>query len=190
MMSSVFQKQPRNTLLSMLCGATILAFSAGQAMADPISPDVQSKADKYKHKLVEWAADPAIIAAVKDSNAKGGMPGMSNAKWDDLAEGDAQIKAMLSTPASKKVIKWEEDKAINKLLVRDAKGNLVAGSSKPLLYNVSARPPFINVMKGQPWHANEVKPDPTTSKKSVQISAPILDGGTAIGVIHSAVSAE
>lgn len=157
--------------------------------ADPLGPDLQAKVDKYKGKLVEWAANPTIVAAVKESNAKGGLaPGMTNAKWDELGDKDPIVAGFQNSAAGKQVSKWEEDKTLGKLNVRDEKGNLVAASSsgKPLLYNNASRAPFANGMKGA-WAANEVKPDPTTQRKSVQISAPVMDGGKAIGVLHSSV---
>jgi hypothetical protein len=67
---------------------------------------------------------------------------------------------------------------------------MVAGSGKSVIYNASARPPIKEAMKGKPWNADEVKPDPTTQLKSVHVSAPVMDGGAVIGVIHTAVTAE
>lgn len=167
-----------------------LMFQASQARAD-LPPTLQAKVDGYKKKLVEWAANPVIVKAVKDANAKGGLvPGMTNGKWDELAENDPVVLGTLNTPASKLVMQWEADKGINKLFVRDEKGNMVAGSGKSLVYNAAARPPFKEAMKGKAWSANEVKPDPTTQIKSVHVSAPVLDGGQVIGVIHTAVTAE
>jgi hypothetical protein len=165
-------------------------FLAGQARAD-LPPAVQAKVDGYKKKLVDWAANPVIVKAVKEANAKGGtLPGMTNGKWDELAENDPQITALLATPASKLVIQWEADKGINKLFVRDEKGNMVAGSGKSLIYNAAARPPVKEAMKGKAWSAGEIKPDPTTQIKSVHVSAPVMDGAQVIGVIHTAVTAE
>ena len=40
------------------------------------------------------------------------------------------------------------------------------------------------------WTDKEIKPDPTTQKKSVQIAAPVLDGGKAAGVNHGAVEVQ
>ncbi len=183
-----------STMISALLVGAVIAFCATTAAhADPVTPEAQAKVDGFKAKLVEWAANPAVVAAVKESNAKGGLPGVSNAKWDELGEGDAVVKGLSTSPAGKLVTKWEgEDKALNKLNLRDEKGNLTAYSSssgKPLLYNNAARPPFKGGLGGA-WSAKEIKPDPTTQKKSVQISAPILDGGKAIGVIHGAVAVQ
>ena len=182
------RKGIRNATLVVYPGAA----GGGFAQADPISPDLQSKVDKYKKSLVEWAANPLMIAAAKESNAKGGIPGMTNAKWDDLADKDPTVVALNQNAAAKQISKWEEDKTIEKLNLRDEKANLAASSShsgKPLLYNNATRAPFQNGIKGA-WAAAEVKPDPTTQKKSVQIATPIMDGGKAIGVLHSAVLAE
>ncbi len=179
---------PVQTLLFVLLAA--LAFGTSVVRAE-LPAAIQAKAEVYKKKLVEWSANPVIVKAVKESNAKGGLlPGMNNGKWDELADNDPLVMSILNQPASKLVIQWEADKGINKLFVRDEKGNMVAGSAKSLIYNAAARPPFKEAMKGKPWAADEIKPDPTTQIKSVHVSAPVLDAGKVIGVMHTAVTAE
>ena len=156
-----------------------------------LPPNVAATVERYKIQLSEWAAHPAVVTAVKASNAQGGsIPGMTNGQWDELAEDDPQVTAILSNPVSELVQEWENDDAINKLFVRDANGNLVAGSSKTLLYNAAARPPVREALKGQPWGASQIRPDPTTQIPSVHVSAPVLDNGQVIGVLHTAVTAE
>lgn len=153
--------------------------------------NVKAKVETYKKKLVEWGANPTIVKAVKEANAKGGeLPGMTNSKWDELDNNSPQVVGLLSSPASKLVAQWEKDKNISKVYVRDDKGNLVAASNKALLFNNASRPPFKAAIKGEVFGASEIKPDPTTQVKSVQISAPVLDGGKPIGIIHSAVTVE
>jgi hypothetical protein len=180
-----------STMLSALLVGAVLAFAGMTEARAELPADVQSKVDTYKKKLVEWAANPAVVSAVKESNTKGGLAaGMTNAKWEELGEADPVVKGFQTSAAGKLVSQWEEDKVINKLYVRDEKGNLVASSNKPLLFNVASRPPFTGAIKGSPWNAPEVKPDPTTQLKSVQISAPVLDGGKPIGVLHSAITVQ
>ncbi len=182
-------KKSQVLLTTLLVTGAMVLHSAPARAALPA--DLDAKVQAYKQKLVDWAADPIIVKAVKEANANGGMiPGMNNGKWDELAESDPQITAILNTPASKLVKQWEGDKGINKLFVRDEKGNMVAGSGKSVVYNAAARPPFKEALKGKPWNADEVKPDPTTQIKSVHVSAPVMDGGAVIGVIHTAVTAE
>lgn len=156
-----------------------------------LPPDLQAKVETYKKKLAEWAATPALVAAVKESNTKGGLaPGMTNSKWDELSEKDATVAAFSTSEAGKLCTNWEQDKNISKLYLRDEKGNLVAsGNNKALLYNNGTKPPFINGLKGV-WAANEVKPDPASQVKGVHVSVPVLDGGKHIGVLQTSVVAE
>lgn len=170
-----------------LLSAATLYLASTPAKADPITPEMQSKVDKYKQKLVEWAGNATIVAAVKEANTKGPIAGMSNAKWDELSEKDPQVTSIQSHAAGKLVREWEKDKALGKVFARDDKGNIVAASAKPLLYNNASKPPFMTAIKGQTFHSPEMKPDPTTQEKSVQIAAPILDGGKVIGVLHASV---
>ena len=164
-----------------------------QAMADPVPAELQAKVDAYKKKLVEWAANPVFVAAVKESNAKGGLvPSMSNAKWDELADKDPVVIGFQGSAAGKAVSELNQDKGISKLYLRDEKGNLVACSnSKPLLYNNASKPWISNPLKeGKPWSASEIKPDPATQVKGVHVSVPVLEGGKTIGVLHTSVVAE
>ncbi|MBZ0091929.1 MAG: PDC sensor domain-containing protein [Sulfuricellaceae bacterium] len=165
------------------------ALFAAVAQADPIPPGMQAKVEHYKQKLAEWAANPVIIAAVKEANAKG-PGGMDNGVWNDLNDNDPKVKALQTSAAGKQLSKWEADKNISKLYVRDDKGNLAASSNKPLLFNNFTRPQFTNPFKGKAWSANEMKPDPTTQVMSVQIAVPVMDGGKPIGVMNSSVSAK
>ena len=157
--------------------------------ADSMPPEVQIKVETYKKKLVVWASDPSVIEAVKDSNDRGGITGMNNVKWDVLSDSDPLILWLNLSTEGKKITQWEEDPAIDKLILRDLNANLVASSylnGKPLMYNNASRAPFQNGLKGT-WSANEIKPDPTTHRMAVQIAVPVLDGDKVIGVLHSAV---
>ena len=172
---------------TLVLGILVCVWSGAQA---DLPPPVQAKVDKYKQKLVEWAADPAIITAVKEANVKGAVAGITNSKWDELTDKDPEVSAILNSATSVLLRQWDQDKGINKLFLRDKDGNLVAASNKPLLYNSAPRTVIKEAMKGVAWAANEIKPDVTTQIKSVQLSAPVKDGGKVIGVIHSAVTVE
>ncbi|MBP9904290.1 MAG: hypothetical protein KBF66_01940 [Rhodoferax sp.] len=168
-----------------------LALSVGLVHTAELTADLQAKVSKYQKQLVEWAAHPLMLSATREANAKGGfLPGMTNAKWNDLDDKDPVVLSTLNSPAGQQIQKWEADKNLNKLFLRDQKANVIAGSSKTLLFNNGSRPAAVQALKGQAWMDNEIKPDPTTQIKSVQISAPILDGGKAIGILHGSVTAE
>ena len=85
-----------------------------------IPAELQAKVDTYKKKLVEWAANPAIVNAVKESKAKGGLvAGMNNSKWDELGEKDALVMSFQTSEAGKLLAGWDADTAITKLYLRD-----------------------------------------------------------------------
>lgn len=71
----------RSTWLSALLVGMVIATGGITNVRAELPPEVQAKADMDKKKWVEWAANPAIVAAVKESNAKGDLiAGLSNAK--------------------------------------------------------------------------------------------------------------
>lgn len=173
------------SVVTLSCLMSVPAQAAGA-----ISAELQAKLEKAKKVLVERAADPGIVAAVREANTQG--PGaMNNGKWIDLDEGAPAVKAMLATKTSRQIAAWEQaDSTMNKIVLRDDKGNLVAASARPLIFNNANRPVFAKAIVGQPWIAAEIKPDPTTQIPSVHVAAPVMDGGKAIGVLHAGVSAE
>lgn len=163
-----------------------------QVMADPVTPEVQAKVESFKKKLVEWAANPVLIAAVKESNARGGLvKGMNNAKWIDVPDNDPLIIGMQTSEAGKVLSQLSQDKGISKLYLRDEKANLIACDNKPLLYNNAVKPWIVPTLKdSQPWSGAEAKPDPATQIKGVHLTVPVLDSGKLIGLLHTSVIAE
>lgn len=179
-------KKCLNAVLATLFACISLsAFGAGG-----LAPDEQAKVDKYMKKMTEWAGNPTVVQAVKEANSRGGLAGMTNSKWLEISDTDPAVSGFMSNKAGSQVKQWEEDKSINKLVVRDEKGNLVAASTKPLLYNNTVRPVYKNAIKGQAWAADKTAPDPTTQIKSVQASVPVMDGDKVIGVLHAGITIE
>ena len=150
---------------------------------------IQTQVDDALAKLSGWAGEPEVVAAVKSANSSPGGA-MTNGKWVELGADAPQVVAITSSSLSKQLSEWQNSTNLNKLFLRAKTGELVAGSKKPLVYNVKKRPPFKKAITGSPWHAGKAKPDPTTQIKSVQISVPVKDGGDTIGVLHSAVTVQ
>ncbi|MDH5544971.1 MAG: hypothetical protein OEZ43_05225 [Gammaproteobacteria bacterium] len=165
----------------------VAAITGATANAEGIPPELEAKVKKYEDMLAKWASDPDVVSAVKSANSKGGIiKGMTNIKWDELPANDSKVTQFQKTKAAQKMDKWQT-KDLAKLFLRDSRGDLVAGPSKPLIYNIKARPPFKNAQKGKPWHAPKAKPDPSTGDLSVQVSVPVMEKGKVIGVLHTAV---
>lgn len=166
---------------------------AGSAMAGDVTPKMQPKLDAYKKQTVTWAADPAIVNAVKEANAKGPIPMMGNAKWRELKETDPTITAFVTHPAGQLMTKWmnADAKGINKIVLSGDKSHRVAFTSMPAIYIGKGKPNFDSSFNdGKVWQQAESKPDPSTKIESVQISAPVKDGGKIIGVLLVALTAD
>lgn len=173
------------TLISV---CLVFSVSLTTAFAGGLDATTQAKVDKYKKQLADWAQDPAVIAAVEQANKNSNS--MSNDSWKALKPQDTKVMSYQESAAGKKLTSWNSDKSLGKLFLRDKKGNLVAGSKKPAIFNIADRPAFSKAMNGKGWNASKVKPDPTTKLSSVQVSYPVISNGANIGVIHTAVIVE
>ncbi len=172
------------TLLSF--AAVALLGLAGPATAGDITPKMQTKIDVHKKQAAAWATDPAIVGAVKDANAKGPIEGMGNAKWRELKETDPVVADFVTNPTGKLLTKWMNADAagINKIVLSGDKSQRVAFTSMPAIYIGKGKPNFDTSMNdGKVWQQDESKPDPSTNIDTVQISAPVKDGGKVIGVL-------
>jgi len=181
------EKKMLNSKLLMSVLATFL-LSMSTVTAGELNAKTQGKVDAYKQKLATWAQDPDVISAVKQANQKSAK--MDNARWNGMSKTDAQVLSYQSSSAGKKLTGWNKDKSLGKLFLRDKKGNYVAGSKKPAIYNIASRPAFSKSEPGQGWNSTKIKPDPTTNLASIQVSYPVISDGKKIGVIHTSVIVE
>ncbi len=164
---------------------SLLSFSAVQATE--LSPELQTKLNIYKIKLTEWAKNPIIVKAVMRSNNS--KTKMDNKTWQSLPASNAKVRALLSSKAGKRLLDWDKDKSLGKLFLRDNKGNFVAGSKKPAIFNISNRPAFTKAIRGKIWNSKKVKADPTTKLSSIQLSIPVRHSGKEIGILHTSILA-
>ena len=176
---------------AQVLGAVVLASWFGMALAGDITPKMQVKIDAYKKQAASWAADPAIVKAVKDANARGPIPMMGNAKWRELKETDPIITGFTSNPTGQMLTKWmnADAKGINKIVLSGSKGQRVAYTSMPAIYIGKGKPNFDEAFDGKLWHQGESKPDPSTNIDTVQIAAPVKDGSDVIGVLLVSLTA-
>ena len=172
-------------------GALILTSWLGAAWAGDITPKMQPKIDTYKKQAAIWAADPAIVKAVKESNAKGPIPMMGNAKWRELKEDDPIVKGLVDNPTGQMITKWmnADAKGINKIVLTGNKSHRVAFTSMPAIYIAKGKPNFDEAFDGKLWNQGESKPDPSTDIDTVQIAAPVKDGSDVIGVLLVSLTA-
>lgn len=166
--------------------------ATGPLQAGDITPKMQPKIDTYKKQAAAWAADPLIVQSVREANAKGPIPGMGNAKWKELKESDPVVQGFVTNPVGQLLTKWmnADAKGINKIVLSGAKSQRVAFTSMPAIYLGKGKPNFDESMGGMVWQQGESKPDPSTNIDTVQISAPVKDGGKVIGVLLVSLTAD
>lgn len=171
--------------------AATFAVASVAATADDITPKMQAKIETYKKQAATWAADPAIVKAVKDANAKGPVPGMANAKWRELKETDPVVQEFITSATGQLLTKWmnADAKGINKIVLSGNKSQRVAFTSMPAIYLGKGKPNFDEAMDGKLWQQPETKPDPSTNIDTVQIAAPVRDGSDVIGVLLVSLTA-
>jgi len=163
----------------------------GAALAAEVTAKMQPRVDAYKKQANAWAADPAIVKAVKDSNAAGPIPMMGNARWRDLKESDPIVKGLVDNAAGQLMTKWmnADAKGINKIVLSGDKSHRVAFTSMPAIYIGKGKPNFDEALGGKVWQQGESKPDPSTNIDTVQIAAPVKDGSAVIGVLLVSLTA-
>ncbi len=168
-----------------ILGAVLLAGWVGVASAGDITAKMQIKIDAYKKQAASWAANPAIVKAVKDANAQGPIPMMGNAKWRELKETDPIVTGFTTNPTGQMLTKWmgADPNGINKIVLSGNKGQRVAYTSMPAIYIGKGKPNFDEAFDGKLWNQSESKPDPSTEIDTVQIAAPVKDGDDVIGVL-------
>jgi len=172
--------------------ALTLLFPIAALLAGDITPKMQPKIDQHKKQAAIWATDPLVVQSVKDANTKGPIEGMGNAKWRELKETDAVVQGFVTNPAGQLLTKWMNADAtgINKIVLSGARSQRVAFTSMPAIYIGKGKPNFDEAMDGKAWQQGESKPDPSTSIDTVQIAAPIKDGGKVIGVLLVSLTAD
>lgn len=176
--------------MSQIAAFTLFFLGVSTRVVADLPPAIQAKVDKGLKDLAAWAADPEIVKAVKEANGKKGIEGMTNGKWEELTVKDAPVVTLLTNVTSQKMLAWGKSAGFQKLMLRDKDAYIVAASEKPLLYNNATRPQFKSPLEGTLFAAKEIKPDPTTQAKSVQIGVSVKDGETVIGVLHAGVSVD
>lgn len=179
----------RRTLIGTLVViALILLVMAAQAFE--LTPAVQAELDRQKAAVVAWAADPAVIGAVREQNGRGPMAGMDNAKWKTIRRSDPVVQAMATTPVALFLKKRLDASggALDKAFISAAQGEKVAFAEKTISYLHKGQEKFDAPMaSGRPWQMAKPWFDESLQGYAIQVAAPVMDGGKVIGVIVASV---
>jgi hypothetical protein len=164
--------------------AVVVAVIASAASFE-ITPAVQAEIDRHKQVAAQWAADPAVVTAVRQQNAAGPIAGMDNAKWKSTRRSDPLVKGLQENAAGQalKAKVQQTGGSVSEAFLNARLGDKVAFVEKTTSYIHAGHPKFdVPFSTGKPWQG---KPefDESTQTYAVQVSVPVLDGGKPIGAL-------
>src|SRR3989449_8054933 len=84
----------------LFTAVSLLVVAAAAHAAVEVTPGIQAELDRQKKIAAGWAADPVIVKAVAEQNAKGPLAGMDNSKWKLVRRSDPLVRAFQSNPIS------------------------------------------------------------------------------------------
>jgi hypothetical protein len=170
----------------------VVAFLPVVALASSfeITPPVQAELEKQTKALAVWAADPVVVAAVKEQNAKGPLAGMDNAKWKTIRRSDAIVQGLTGNPAGQFLQKKIDTSGgtLDKAFLNGAQGEKVAFAEKTISYIHKGQDKFeVPMSTGKPWQMTKPWFDESLQAYAIQVAVPVMDGGKAIGVLVASV---
>lgn len=163
--------------------------SAGPLLkADEVSAEIQTKIDHWIFEAKQWAADPEIVKAVVAQNAQPPTEsaGMTQEKWEGLAENDAFVRALTRNPAAQ-ALRAKRTEEITEAFLSDANGLKVGFLAKTTSWSHKGKPKHDVPMTGKPWQG-KLELDKSSGTRQIQVAVPVLDGDKPVGSLVLGVS--
>jgi len=174
-----------------VAGLMLIGGLVGSAWANfEITPAIQKELDRKIEVVKGWAANPVIVKAVEEQNAKGPIAGMDNAKWKLLRRSDDIVKALESNEAGKFLKKKldESNEEFVRAFLNGSHGEKVGFSEKTIAYLHKGQAKFdAPFSTGKPWQGSPEFDEPTKTH-DIQVAVPVMSGGKPIGVLIVGVS--
>lgn len=166
--------------------ALLFAFAA---QADKLTDAQKTAAQKQIEAIKKWAADPKLVALVKEANANPPGKDITQEKWAAMPIMDPMVTAF-SKNAAAEILKKNRTDAITEAFLNTAAGTKVAFLSKTSSWSHAKKPKHEVPMTGKDWIMEDTEKDESTGLQQFQVSVPILDGGKPIGslIVGLAVS--
>jgi hypothetical protein len=163
---------------SLLIVTAILALrSHGQGL----DAALQAKLDARIKAAQTWAAEPAIVSAVKSYNA--GHPAdataMTQEKWKAASVLDPFVRSLTKNPAAE-LLKTKRTTALSEAFLSGADGTKIAFLTKPSNWSHKGKTKHDDPMSNKVWQG-AVEVDESTGQQQVQIAVPVLEDGKPIG---------
>jgi hypothetical protein len=165
----------------VLIAAGLVAFAFSSLARAEVDPALQAKIDNEIAAAKALAADPVIVAAVKEHNTAPApeLATMTQEKWKTLTLLDPFVRGFSKNPTGE-LLKAKKSPAASEAFLSGADGTKVAFLAKPSNWSHKGKPKHDQPMQGKTWEG-DVEVDESTGLQQVQIAVPVLDGGTPIG---------
>ena len=168
-------------VVTLIAAAVLSLFILSPCYGANLTAEQQAKVDAKLKTFQEWGVDAKIVAAVKDynTNPPAEAKAMTNDKWKTLTLLDPFVRSLAKNDLAE-YLKAKKDDAITELFVSGADGGKIAFFAKTSSWTHKGKDKHDQPMAGKIWQG-AVEVDESTGKQQIQISVPVLDGGTPIG---------
>lgn len=158
-----------------------IAVSSTSTGAEALAAPVQAKVEAMTKEIQAWAADPAVVSAVKAQNASlpADYAAMNQDKWKSLTVLDPFVRSFSKNEVGQ-FLKKKKTETVAEAFVSDANGIKVGFLGKSTNWSHKGKAKHDVTMTNKTWQG-PVEIDESTGLQSVQIAVPILDGDKAIG---------
>lgn len=168
----------------------LFAASASAADSNTVTPEIQTKLDAKIKEIASWAADPAIIDAVKAHN-KGlseEAAAMTQEQWTVLAVTSRFLYGYTHNAAAD-VLKAKRTAEVTEAFISGEDGIKVAFLAKTTNWSHKGKPKHDVPMTGKNWQG-KIEVDESTGYRQIQISVPVMDAGKPIGSLVVGLNVE
>lgn len=159
----------------------LAAFITPTLRAEDLDAATQAKVTAKIEAIKTWAADAAIVKAVKAQNEK--LPAeftdMNQDKWKAAGILDPLVRSLTKNEAAA-ALKAKKSDSVGEAFLSAADGTKVAFLTKPSNWSHKGKAKHDVPMTGKTWQG-AVEVDESTGLRQIQVSVPVLDGDKAIG---------
>ncbi len=161
--------------------AALLCCSQWAAADSDIDPVLQARVSAKIKQIQTWAAEPAIVGAVKEYNTARSpqAAAMDQAKWANTSVIDPFVRGLTKNPPAQ-LLKTKRGEVVSEAFLSGADGGKVAFLGKTSSWSHKGKPKHDLPMSGKTWQG-DVEVDESSGLRQVQVAVPVLDGGKPIG---------
>lgn len=165
----------------LLTLAVLTGWFTCTTQAEDLDAATQAKVTAKINVIKTWAADPAIVTAVKAQN--GSVPAelaaMTQDKWKAAGILDPIVRGLTKNDAAG-ILKSKKTDDVSEAFLSAADGTKVAFLAKPSNWSHKGKAKHDVPMTGKTWQG-AVEVDDSTGVRQLQVAVPVLDGEHAIG---------